>query len=101
MSINEKSGRCSLRLLSDLLHLHRKVACVSDVRELLHLHSQQPFTRSDTIEIPADVTCVVVRGHDQTHGYGGLAMLADLDTGATRTIDQGSDRRTFETSDCP
>ena len=40
-------------------------------RELLHAHSTAPFTRSATVAVPADVPCVVVRGHDQTHGYGG------------------------------
>ncbi|MFA9517452.1 hypothetical protein ACERIT_09590 [Halopenitus sp. H-Gu1] len=70
-------------------------------RELLHAHSQQPFTRSETIEIPADVSCVVVRGHDQTHEYGGLVTVVRLDSDETRTIDQGSEKRSFDTSDCP
>ncbi|WP_256298597.1 hypothetical protein [Haloarchaeobius salinus] len=70
-------------------------------RELLHAHSQQPFTRSDTVEIPADVNCVVVRGHDQTHGYGGVAMLVSLESGATRQVDQSSEPRSFEAGDCP
>jgi len=70
-------------------------------RELLHAHSQQPFTRSETIGIPDDVTCVVVRGHDQTHGYGGVAMLVTLDSGATRAVDQGSERQSFDGADCP
>jgi len=48
-------------------------------RDLLHAHSQQPFTRSETIDVPDDVTCVVVRGHDQTHEYGGVAMLVKRD----------------------
>jgi len=70
-------------------------------RELLHAHANQPFTRWETIEIPAVVTCVVVRGHDQTHGYGGVAMLVSLDSGELRSIDQGSEPQSFETSDCP
>jgi len=70
-------------------------------RDLLHAHSEQPFTRSETIEIPDDVTCVVVRGHDETHGYGGRVMLATLDSGATRAVDQGSDRQVVEPADCP
>jgi hypothetical protein len=47
------------------------------------------------------VTCVVIRGHDQTHGYGGRAMAVNLDTGATRSVDQGRERTAFEESDCP
>jgi hypothetical protein len=70
-------------------------------RELLHAHSQQPFTRSETIEIPEEVTCVVVRGHDQTHEYGGLAIVVNLDSGETRLRDQGSEKRSFDASDCP
>jgi len=70
-------------------------------RVLTHPHSRQPFTRSDSFEIPTDTPCVVVRGHDQTHGYGGQAMLVDLDSGATRAVRQGSDRRSFSASECP
>ncbi|MEF8778748.1 MAG: hypothetical protein V5A36_07540, partial [Natronomonas sp.] len=70
-------------------------------RDLLHAHSQQPFTRSETVEIPAEVTCVVVRGHDQTHEYGGRAVLIDLDSGASRAVEQGSQRRSVDTGDCP
>jgi len=70
-------------------------------RELLHPHSQQPFTRSETIEIPDGVGCVVVRGHDQTHGYGGVAVLLDIASGATRSVDQGPEPQSFDASDCP
>ena len=70
-------------------------------RELLHAHSQQPFTRSETIEIPDEVTCVVVRGHDQTHEYGGLAIVVNLDSKETLLRDQGSERQSFDASDCP
>jgi hypothetical protein len=70
-------------------------------RDLTHPHSQQPFTRSETIEIPDDVDCVVVRGHDQTHGYGGLAVAVDLGSGTMRTIDQGTEKQPFEAEMCP
>jgi len=70
-------------------------------RELRHAHSRQPFTRSETIEIPAGVDCVVVRGHDRTHGYGGVAAVLDVDSGAYRTVEQGSERRPFDAGDCP
>ena len=70
-------------------------------RELTHAHSQQPFTRSETIEIPDAVDCVIVRGHDQTHGYGGLAVAVDLETGSTRTLDQGTEKQSFEPDVCP
>jgi len=70
-------------------------------RELLHPHARQPFTRSDSYDLPADVSCVVVRGHDETHGYGGRAMLVGLESGATRPIDQGGERQPVEPADCP
>ena len=70
-------------------------------RELLHAHSEQPFTRSESVTVPDDVSCVVIRGHDQTHGYGGVAAAVGLDNGAVRRIDQGSDPRRFGASDCP
>ena len=70
-------------------------------RELRHPHSQQPFTRSETIEIRDSVDCVVVRGHDQTHEYGGVAATVNLASGAVRTIDQGSEKQSFDAGDCP
>ncbi|MFC7134564.1 MULTISPECIES: hypothetical protein [Salinibaculum] len=70
-------------------------------RVLTHPHSRQPFTRSDTYEIPAETTCVVVRGHDQTHGYGGQAMVVSLDTGATRAVRQGSEQQSLSDAACP
>jgi len=70
-------------------------------RVLTHPHSRQPFTRSDTFEIPTDISCVVVRGHDETHGYGGQAALVALDTGTVRFVDQGTESQSFSTEDCP
>jgi hypothetical protein len=70
-------------------------------RTLLHAHSRQPFTRSDDIGIPPEVDCVVVRGHDQTHGYGGRAALVNLDSGAVRIVEQGGERQSFDAGDCP
>ena len=70
-------------------------------RELRHAHSQQPFTRSTTVEIHDDVACVVVRGHDETHGYGGRAAAVDLASGTSRGIDQGPERRPIDPEECP
>jgi hypothetical protein len=61
-------------------------------RELLHAHGTQEFTRSETVSVREGVTRVVVRGHDQTHGYGGQAMVVDLTTGETRAVRQGEER---------
>jgi len=70
-------------------------------RELLHAHSQQPFTRSATVEIPDSVECVVVRGHDQTHGYGGRLAVVDLGSGATNAVDQGAEPQSVNADACP
>ncbi len=70
-------------------------------RPLSHAHSTDPFTRSTTVDVPDDVTCVVVRGHDQTHGYGGQAALVVPDSGATEPVRQGADRESFESRSCP
>ena len=70
-------------------------------RELAHPHGTREFTRSARIQIPPGVTCVVVRGHDQTHGYGGRSMLLNLESGANRGVQQGSAARSFTDSDCP
>lgn len=70
-------------------------------RTLLHAHGTREFTRSATIEIPEDVDCVVVRGHDQTHGYGGQVVLVNLSSGETATRRQGPERASFDSQDCP
>lgn len=70
-------------------------------RRKLYAHSTAPFTRSETIPIPDGVACVVVRGHDRTHGCGGQAMLVNVDSGAKNGVDQGPERQDFPPSDCP
>src|SRR6056297_265137 len=60
-------------------------------RDLRHAHSTAPFTRSETIAVPDNVSCVVVRGHDQTHGYGGQAVTVAVPDGETRLVKQGSE----------
>jgi hypothetical protein len=63
-------------------------------RDLLHAHGTREFTRSDTVDV-GGATCVVVRGHDQTHGYGGQAIVLNLDTGETDPVRQGTEPREF------
>jgi hypothetical protein len=70
-------------------------------RELVHPHGTREFTRSDRFEVSREVTCVVVRGHDETHGYGGQAALVNLESGAVRLVAQGTDPRRFDPSACP
>ena len=64
-------------------------------RELLHAHGCQVFTRSSTISVPESVSDVVVRGHDQTHGYGGQAMIVTIETGETEAVKQGAEPQSF------
>ena len=49
-------------------------------RVLAHPHvDEQPFTRSQSgIEIPAEVTTVVVRAKCNVHGFGGREITVDL-----------------------
>jgi hypothetical protein len=70
-------------------------------RELLHGHGTQEFTRSETVSVPIDVDCVVVRGHDQTHGYGGQAALVSVSPGGVRLVRQGAERSSFVDATCP
>ena len=51
--------------------------------------------------MPGEHACVVVWGHDQTHEYGGQAMLVNVDSGTTAAETQGSERRSFTEADCP
>jgi hypothetical protein len=70
-------------------------------RDLTHAHGTREFTRSADIDVPEEVSCIVVRGHDQTHEYGGQAMLVNTDSGATALKRQGPDRAAFVPADCP
>jgi len=70
-------------------------------RELAHPHGTREFTRSATVTVPDGTTCVVVRGHDQTHGYGGQAMLVNVETGAATAVRQGTDRASMAGRGCP
>jgi hypothetical protein len=64
-------------------------------RELLHAHGTREFTRSETIDVPDRTTLVVVRGHDQTHGYGGQAMIVNLETREMEAVRQGPQQQSF------
>jgi hypothetical protein len=70
-------------------------------RDLLHAHGTREFTRSASVPVPDGASCVVVRGHDETHGYGGRAAVVSLDSGTVSFVDQGPDPRSFEASECP
>jgi hypothetical protein len=52
---------------------------VYGVNELAHDHaSEQPFTRSLTVQIPTGVDQVVVEGRDQHNGWGGHTRTVTL-----------------------
>jgi hypothetical protein len=52
---------------------------VYGVNELAHDHaSEQPFTRSLDVQIPAGVDQVVVEGRDQHNGWGGQTRTVTL-----------------------
>jgi hypothetical protein len=70
-------------------------------RDLAHPHGTRPFTRSATVSVPEGTACVVVRGHDRTHGYGGRAMVVDVGTGVTEAVPQGPERESTVGRACP
>ncbi|MEO0327949.1 MAG: hypothetical protein AAF217_05060 [Pseudomonadota bacterium] len=48
-------------------------------RVLAHPHvEEQPFTRSGSGKIPADITHIMVRARDSVHGFGGKEMKIEL-----------------------
>lgn len=61
---------------------------------------QQPFSSLKRIAVPADEPCIVVRGHDQVHGYGGQAMVLALASGETTPIRQGSSKDSMASVAC-
>ncbi len=62
-------------------------------RDLAHPHGTREFTRSTSVAI--DVDRVVVRAHDQTHGYGGQAAIVSVPDGDVELVRQGSDPDSF------
>lgn len=71
-------------------------------RSVFHAHeSQQSFSSLGHIAVPADETCVVVRGHDSNAGYGGQAMVMALATGETTVVRQGSSKESLAGVACP
>ncbi|MGM0530713.1 MAG: hypothetical protein ACQER7_05120 [Bacteroidota bacterium] len=64
-------------------------------RELLHAHGTREFTRSETINVPEGTEYMVVRGHDETHGFGGKAAIINLNKEKIEFVDQGDEPRDF------
>jgi len=69
-------------------------------RDLAHPHGTREFTRSTTVSVPEGTACVVVRGHDRTHGYGGQAMLVAVETGGATAVRQGPERESVADRGC-
>ncbi|UCG01940.1 MAG: hypothetical protein JSW11_20365 [Candidatus Heimdallarchaeota archaeon] len=64
-------------------------------RILTHPHGTQEFSRSGLIMIPGGIDIVVVRGHDQIHGFGGRAIIINIRTDEFEVVDQGSELMDF------
>jgi len=69
-------------------------------RDLAHAHGTREFTRSATVAVPDGAWPVVVRGHDQTHGYGGRAALVARD-GTVCPVEQGPEPVDVAGWSCP
>jgi len=67
----------------EVLSLDGKVLAT---RTLFHPHvNEQPFTRSlSGVSVPAGTPAVRIRSHDKMHEYGGVELVIDLKTGATK-----------------
>jgi hypothetical protein len=68
---------------------------VLGTRILTHAHSTAEFTRSAEIVISSNIQIVIVRGHDQTHGFGGQVIAIDMQNGEQQIIDQGPNKVNF------
>jgi hypothetical protein len=64
-------------------------------RDLTHAHGTREFTRSATVDV-GEADCVIVRGHDATHGYGGVAAAVDLLDESVTFVDGGTRRATVD-----
>lgn len=64
-------------------------------RILAHSHGTVEFTRSATITIPVNIHEIVVRGHDQNHGYGGQVCLINMTSNEFVYFDQGEESIDF------
>lgn len=64
-------------------------------RVLTHRHDNNPFTRSLFVEELSSYDYVVVRGHDQDHGYGGQVAIMNISTKEYELIEQGSEAQDF------
>ncbi len=64
-------------------------------RVLAHSHGTVEFTRSANIGIPEDIDELVIRGHDQIHGYGGQVILVKISTNERILYDQGAEMMNF------
>jgi predicted DNA-binding protein with PD1-like motif len=60
-------------------------------RTLFHPHvNEQPFTRSlGGVRVPAGTKEVRIRAHDKVHGNGGQELIVKMETGETRTVQEG------------
>lgn len=54
------------------------------------------FQVSGTVDVPEDVSMVVVRAEHVGNGFGGFALVVQLGDWAFRRVQQGPDRQSFE-----
>lgn len=64
-------------------------------REFDSPRSDTQFTTSKPIAVEGE-SAVVVRGHHTEVGYGGQAMLLDIESGTIDAAEQGDERESFE-----
>ncbi len=67
------------------------------IRILTHAHGTVEFTRNGEITIPSIIDTIVVRGHDQTHDFGGQVMILSLLNSTKIFVNQGPSPLDFST----
>ncbi len=68
---------------ADRFEIRTEAGELLGTRVLHHPHvDEQPFRRALTgVTVPAGVTSVIVRAHDNVHGFGGKAVRVELPEG--------------------
>ncbi len=80
---------------ADFWQIEKLDGTVLGKRILTHAHGTIEFTREKIINIPENVTIVVVRGHDQIHNFGGQVIILDLKLNLLDYVNQGSESLDF------
>lgn len=80
---------------ADKWQVENLIGNVLGTRILTHGHGTVEFTRSHRFSISDEINTVVVRGYDQTHGFGGQVIILSLMNSSIVILDQGENPLNF------